>query len=62
MNNKPILMNADEVASILGINMPEAYKIIRAANEKLAAAGKIVVRGKLNRNYFNRLTDVSDIN
>lgn len=58
----PALIGAQEISEILGVKLCTAYKIIRASNEKLAAAGKIVVRGKLNRNYFFKQLDTSTIN
>lgn len=57
----PALISAQEISSILGIKICSAYKIIRKANEALAAAGKITIRGKLNRKYFYKLLDIDDI-
>lgn len=45
--------NADEVATIMGISKSFAYKFIRQANEELAAMGKYVVNGKVNKEYFD---------
>lgn len=61
MTNESELINARELALILGVKLPTAYKIIRSANEKLNKAGKIVVRGKVNRHYIAKLLDVTDI-
>lgn len=56
-----ILISANELATILGIKVGSAYKIIRDANQKLAAAGKITIRGRANRAYIMRMLDISDI-
>lgn len=56
-----ILIGANELATILGIKVGSAYKIIRDANQKLAAAGKITIRGRANRAYIMRMLDISDI-
>lgn len=58
----PALISAQEISDILGIKLCSAYKIIRNANEELAAAGKITIRGKLNRKYFYKMLDVSNVN
>lgn len=60
-DNIPALINAQEVASILGIKQSAAYNIIREYNKKLKEAGKITIRGKLNRKYFFKQLDVSDV-
>lgn len=57
----PILINAPELAAILGVKVGCAYKIIRRANQQLQAAGKITVRGKANRAFVMRMLDASDI-
>lgn len=61
MTTNTYLMNATEVAELLGIKKSLAYKIIRNANAKLAEAGKITVRGKVNRAFIMRLVDISDV-
>jgi len=55
------LISADELAKMLGIKKCTAYKIIRTANVKLSQAGKITVRGKVNRQYITKLLDVTDV-
>lgn len=55
------LLNADEVAEMLGVAKNTAYSIIRDCNEKLAKAGKLVVRGRVNKQYLLKTLDVSDI-
>lgn len=61
MEKETELIGADTVAQKLGIKKPTAYKIISQANLKLAQSGKIVVRGKINRRYLDKLLDVSDV-
>lgn len=61
MENKPELISAKELANMLGIKVCTAYKIIREANVKLSQAGKIAVRGKVNRKYITKLLDVTDV-
>lgn len=51
-----LMMNAQEVAAALSVSVAMAYKVIRQLNAELAAKGKIVVRGKVNRRYFQEKT------
>ncbi len=51
MTNK-ILLNAEEVAEILGISKPHAYKLIKGLNDELKSRGYITVAGKISRKYF----------
>lgn len=53
MENKRFLTAAD-VAQYMGISVPMAYKIIRRLNDELAAAGYIIVSGRVNRMYFEK--------
>ncbi len=46
------MMTAAEVAAALGVKMGMAYKLIRVWNQELAAQGKLTIRGKVNRKYF----------
>ena len=55
------LMTAAEVAALLGVKLCMAYKIIRECNEELKAAGKIVVRGKVNRKFLIKKLDVEGV-
>ncbi|WP_455266646.1 DNA-binding protein [Phascolarctobacterium sp.] len=50
------MMNAQEVAAALSVSVTMAYKVIRQLNAELKAKGKIVVRGKVNRRYFQEKT------
>lgn len=53
MENKRFL-NANDVASFMGISVPMAYKIIRRLNDELSAQGFITVAGKVSRCYFEQ--------
>lgn len=45
-------IRAQEVADILGISRTSAYKVVKSLNNELEAMGKIIVRGKISRRYF----------
>lgn len=47
-----IMMDAQEVADVMGISKAYAYKIIKKLNEELAKKGYITIQGKVNRKYF----------
>ena len=55
------LLNANDVVDLLGVKRPTAYKIIRDDNIRLAKAGKLTVRGKINRRYLLKMLDVSEV-
>lgn len=61
MEQEKALMPAQEVATLLGVKMCMAYKIIRECNEELKAAGKIVVRGRINRKYLFKKLDIEGV-
>ena len=46
------LLNASDVAKILGISKSSAYRIIKKLNGELQKAGKITVAGKISARYF----------
>lgn len=52
------MMNAPEVAAALGVKIGMAYKLIRQWNEELEAMGKLTIRGKVNRKYFEKKMEV----
>ncbi|ERT62415.1 hypothetical protein [Megasphaera vaginalis (ex Srinivasan et al. 2021)] len=51
-NNEKIMLTAADVAEILQIKPSRAYSIIRQMNAKLTKKGKLVLRGRVNRRYF----------
>ena len=46
-------IRAEELAEIMEISVPYAYKIIKQLNEELDAKGYITITGRVNREYFN---------
>ena len=46
-------IRAEEVAEVMEISVPYAYKIIRKLNQELTDKGYITVTGRVNREYFN---------
>ena len=55
------LLSANDVVAMLGVKRPTAYKIIRDANIRLAKAGKLTVRGQINRRYLLKMLDISEV-
>jgi hypothetical protein len=49
----PNFLRADEVAKILGVSKPYAYKLIRKMNEELKAKGFITISGRISSQYLN---------
>lgn len=47
-----IFITATEMAELLGISKPYAYKIIRQLNEELEAKGFITIPGRVSKKYF----------
>lgn len=45
-------MRAPEVAKLMGISLPKAYKIIQTLNRELASQGYITVAGRVSRKYL----------
>ena len=45
--------NAHEISEILQVSTSYAYRLIRELNTELAGQGKITVRGKISRRYFD---------
>lgn len=49
---KNIFITAEEVAEMLGISKPYAYKLIKQMNNELRDKGFITISGKVSRRYF----------
>jgi len=49
-----IYITASEMASLLGVSVGLAYKIIRKMNDELKNSGYLVVSGKVPRKYFEK--------
>ena len=47
-----IFITAAEMAEMLGISKPYAYKIIRQLNDELVAKGYLAIPGKVAIKYF----------
>lgn len=47
-----LFLDSKEVAAILKVSQPKAYKVIREMNEKLAEHGFLTIRGRINKQYF----------
>jgi len=45
-------MTAHDVAEVMEISIPMAYKIIKKLNDELKAKGYLTVSGKVSRLYF----------
>lgn len=54
MYEESYYISAREVAKAVPCSLSLAYKLIRNWNEKLAKQGKIVIRGKVNRKFFEK--------
>ena len=44
----------DDVATMLNVSRAKAYQIIRILNKQLEEQGKITIRGRVNRKYFEK--------
>lgn len=49
------MMKADDIVDALEVSKATAYKIIRQLNEELTAAGYRTLRGRVNRDYFEKV-------
>ena len=50
--SKSTLLNAAEVAKILGMSKPYCYKVISNLNKQLEQEGYMTISGKISRAYF----------
>ena len=48
-----IFMRADEVAAVMGVSKPYAYKLIQKLNVKLAKTGCYTMPGRIDRKFFH---------
>ena len=58
MSTKTYMMSAKEVAAALDVKIGMAYKLIRQWNAELSAQGKLTIRGKINRKFFEKQMEV----
>ena len=47
-----MFIRVDEVAHLLDVSRPYAYKLIRSLNEELKKKGCIVIAGRIDRKFF----------
>ena len=47
-------LTVDDVATMLNVSRAKAYQIIRILNKQLEEQGKITIRGRANRKYFEK--------
>ena len=52
IKQEPKFLTASDVAAILGVSQATAYRRIAELNQELKEQGKIIVRGKISRKYF----------
>ena len=52
MENKKYYMNAEEVASYIGVSVPTAYKVMQKLNSELKSKGYITISGRVPKTYF----------
>lgn len=51
---KPKFLQAEEVASILGVSTTTAYRIIKKLNQELKEQGFVIIPGKISKRYFEQ--------
>ena len=51
---KAKFLNAEEVASILGVSESSAYRIIKKLNNELKEQGFVIIPGKISKRYFEQ--------
>lgn len=53
-----LMYTADDVAEMLHISKSKAYQVIAGLNKELKELGKLTIRGKINKRYFNQKLEV----
>lgn len=53
MSEKNIFYTAEDIAKILNISKPTAYRIIKCLNVELKEKGFIVISGRVPKKYFD---------
>ncbi len=51
---------ADEIAAILHCSLARAYKTVYELNEEMKEKGYKIMRGRINRRYFERRYGLSE--
>ena len=52
--SKCYYLSAQEVADAIGCKIGLAYRLIRQWNKELEKQGKLVIKGKINKKYFEK--------
>ena len=47
-----IFMRVEEVAEVMDVSVPYAYKLIRKLNKELEKTGCITIAGRIDRKFF----------
>ena len=47
-----LFMRVEEVAEVMDVSVPYAYKLIRKFNKELENAGCITISGRIDRKFF----------
>ena len=47
-----MFLKATDVAEVMNVSVPYAYKLIRQMNDELKAKGYITMRGRIDSKYF----------
>lgn len=47
-----LFYTADDIAKMLKVSRPTAYRIIRGLNDELANKGYIIISGRVPKKYF----------
>ena len=53
MRDTKLFYNADDIAEILEVSKPTAYRIIKKLNSELNEKGYITVSGRVPKKYFD---------
>ena len=53
MVSSKVFYTADDVAELLTISRPTAYRIIRKLNDELAEKGFIIISGRVPKKYYD---------
>ena len=53
MVSSKVFYTADDVAELLTISRPTAYRIIRKLNDEFAEKGFIIISGRVPKKYFD---------
>lgn len=61
MSDNKLMLTANDVSQLLGIKLYLSYKIIREANEELKQAGKLTIRGRVNKEFLMKKLDVTNL-